>query len=150
MTRSRTHSKHTRNHDGMQDRTGTVTGDQEGASTTARYADVQVYLWSPFKGRRFVLAHRATVSEKPLSNKLFCSAVLLGRGRGICCRCAMRAAGWSWVSLPPVRTSPGNASNTHTCSMQHCVDQSCMHCCLPLYDCHFQFPLPATHTVLDM
>lgn len=88
----------------------------------------KLYLWSPFKGRRFVLAHRATVSENPLSNKLFCSAVLLGRGRGICCRCAMRAAGWSCVSLPPVRTSPGNASRTHTCSMQYCDVQSRMNC----------------------
>ena len=61
-----------------------------------------------------MLAHLATVSEKPLSSRLFCSAVLLGRGKGICWRCAMRAAGWSCVSLPPVRTSPGNASKTHT------------------------------------
>ena len=83
-----------------------------------------VYLWSPFKGRRLVLAHLATVSEKPLSSRLFCSAVLLGRGRGICCRCAMRAAGWSCVSLPPVRTSPGNASKTHTCT---CIGVQSMH-----------------------
>ena len=50
-------------------------------------------LWSPSRGCRFVLAHLATVREKPASSKLFCRAVLLGSGKGIWRKWAMRALG---------------------------------------------------------